>query len=365
MPTWSQILKELNQTRSNGPPPFDDVRRKYLAQLYELTGRNVILYATKWMQGDLPPGFVSIVEEDLCGLMEVIHGLSGPDLDLIIHSPGGSPSAAEAMVTYLRSKFDHIRVVVPHMAMSAATMIACASDEVVMGKHSFLGPTDPQLLLPTGDGIRAVPAEAILEEFELAVKQCQDPKRIGAWLPKLSQYGPGLLVQCKNACELSRLLVEEWLAKYMFKSDKDPSLKANAIGVWLARHGDHKTHSRPLSRDLLIEKGMKIHLLEKNQDEQDAFLSVFHSTMHTFNGTNAVKIIENHLGKAYLKQAQRIEIPVKMPIPGQSPAPPQEIVSEPELQKSKQPKKKTSKKATRRKKTTKKNVRKRTSKKST
>jgi ClpP class serine protease len=29
------------------------------------------------------------------------------------------------------------------MAMSAATMIACAADVIVMGKHSFLGPIDP------------------------------------------------------------------------------------------------------------------------------------------------------------------------------------------------------------------------------
>lgn len=253
--------------------------------------------------------------------MEVIHGLKGPNLDLIIHSPGGSPGAAEALVHYLRSKFDNIRVIVPHMAMSAATMISCAADEIVMGKHSFLGPTDPQLMLPTGEGIRAVPAQAILEEFEQAIEECQDPKHIGAWLPKLSQYGPGLLVQCRNACELSALLVEQWLKTYMFKGEADGATKAKTIAEWLADHGEFKTHSRPLPRDVLLAKGLKIKPLEEKQEEQDAFLSVFHATMHTFNGTAAVKIIENHLGKAYLKQVRTVQmpmmLPLQMPMPGQ------------------------------------------------
>jgi len=62
-----------------------------------------------------------------------------PSSTFFLHSPGGSIEAAEAIVTYLRSKFAHIRAIVPHSAMSAATMIAMACDEIVMGKHSFLG----------------------------------------------------------------------------------------------------------------------------------------------------------------------------------------------------------------------------------
>jgi hypothetical protein len=39
-------------------------------------------------------------------------------------------------------------------------------------------------------------------------------------------------------------------------------------------------------------------------------LSVFHSTTQTFDGTGAVKIIENHVGSAFIKQVTRI-IPVQ------------------------------------------------------
>ena len=78
----------------------------------------------------------SIHEEDILALMEVTAAMPGGDLDLILHSPGGSVEAAESIVSYLRSRFSHIRVIVPHLAMSAATMVACAANEIVVESHA-------------------------------------------------------------------------------------------------------------------------------------------------------------------------------------------------------------------------------------
>ena len=88
MPTWGEILTELKHTDEQGvKPPFDAVRRKYMAVTYKKTGRNTILYATKWTQaGDIDPESISITDEDVQGLMEVIHDLKGQNLDLIVHS---------------------------------------------------------------------------------------------------------------------------------------------------------------------------------------------------------------------------------------------------------------------------------------
>ena len=107
----------------------------------------------------------SIGDEDMHALMEVSAGLHGLDLDLILHSPGGAPVAAEAIVSYLRSRFSHIRVIVPQLAMSAATMIACAADKIMMGKHSFLGPTDLSLSVfhSTIHTFSSTPATKIVE----------------------------------------------------------------------------------------------------------------------------------------------------------------------------------------------------------
>lgn len=49
MPTWSGILEELQQSaEETGEPQFDEIRRKYLVAAAQKTGRDLILYATKW-----------------------------------------------------------------------------------------------------------------------------------------------------------------------------------------------------------------------------------------------------------------------------------------------------------------------------
>jgi len=48
MPTWGQILGEIRQRiDQKDPHAFDAIRNKYIRQLFEYTGRNVIIYATR------------------------------------------------------------------------------------------------------------------------------------------------------------------------------------------------------------------------------------------------------------------------------------------------------------------------------
>jgi hypothetical protein len=318
MPTWGHILQELQaEQQKTKQLPYDTIRRKYIAELHGYTKRNTILYATKWTQGtDVKPEAISLTEEDVQGLMEVIYELKTPELDLVLHSPGGSPEATEAIVTYLRSKFNHVRVIVPHAAMSAATMLACSANRIVMGKHSFLGPIDPQFILQTPLGIQVVPAQAILDQFRRAQEECRDPQMLSSWLPILSQYGPALLVQCNNAIQLSRELVTAWLHGYMFEG-KTPN-PSKDIADKLSSHGNFKSHSRHISLMAAQAMGLVIDPLEADHTFQEHVLSVFHVTMHTFSATPAVKIIENHLGRAFIKMQQQILIP--QPVAQKSPA---------------------------------------------
>lgn len=309
MPTWGQILEELQQVqKSTGTSPFDSVRRKYLSALNLKSNRDVILYATKWGVPGVTPADTSIVEEDIQGFMEVIHGLSGSGLDLILHSPGGSPDVTEALVSYIRTKFSDVRVIVPQSAMSAATMLACSANSIVMGKHSFLGPIDPQFIMQTENGILPIPAQAILDQFDKARIECQEPKNLGHWIPILKQYGPALLVQAENAIKLSRALVAEWLENFMFRGEPDAKQAATKIAEYLSDHKEFKSHGKHLSRDKVKGIGIKVEDLEKDQDVQDLVLSVFHATTHTFAGTQAIKIIENHQGKAFVKIQQSVQV---------------------------------------------------------
>jgi hypothetical protein len=316
MPTWGKILKELRESiEKEKKPPFDMVRRKYLKELSDYTGRDTILYSTKWTQpANIPPEMISITDEDIQGFMEVISGLSGPNLDLIIHSPGGSAEATEALVKYLRSKFNHIRAIIPYGAMSAATMLACAADVIVMGKHSFIGPIDPQVIVPTRLGIRTIPAQAIIEQFKRAKEECKDdPKNLGVWLPIVEQYGPALIVECEHAIDLSKALVLDWLTKYMFSKEPNVENMAKKVADTLADHSLFKSHRRHIDREQAKEIGLKLENLEDDDKLQDLVLSVFHATTHTFDGTGAVKIIENQLGKAFIKQVQQIVVSPQPP----------------------------------------------------
>lgn len=294
MPGWGEILTELQEhaAANGGLWDLDGVRRKYLTRLHELTGRSVIVYAADFKAG--PVAQIELM--DMQGLMEVFRELPGPDLDLILLSPGGQAEATDRLVRYIRSKFTHLRVFVPLAAMSAATMWAMAADEIVMGKHSQLGPIDPQITLPSGV---TVPAGALIEQFRSAADECaRDPKRLTGWLPTLQQYPPGLLNVCETAGALAKNLVAEWLGSYMLKGASD---RAQAVADWLSDDQQHLSHSRAITRDQLRERGLTIVDLEDDQVLQDAVLSVHHAVAHTLNGP-AFKIIENHLGRAYIQQ---------------------------------------------------------------
>ncbi|HNQ14686.1 MAG TPA: hypothetical protein PKM58_03930, partial [Pyrinomonadaceae bacterium] len=167
MPTWGSILSEIKTAAHAGhPAPFDAIRAKYIKELADYTQRNTIFYASKWTTGDVPPNLTIINDEDVQGFMEAINGLTGDSLDLVLHTGGGSAEATDAIVSYLRAKFDDIRILIPQAAMSAGTMMACAANRLVMAKHSFIGPIDPQFILQTAVGIRAFAAHAILDQFE-------------------------------------------------------------------------------------------------------------------------------------------------------------------------------------------------------
>ena len=305
MPTWGEIVNELNRLKdADGQDHFDEVRKKYLSQLRKHTGRGVLLYATNWTQAHTvdDPEMLLLSDADLQGLMETVHGMDTRSLDLILHSPGGSAEAAESIVSYLRAKFDNIRVIVPQAAMSAATMLACAADTIVMGAHSSLGPIDPQIAIRTDTGTRIVPAQTIVYQFYNAQEDLEErPDSFQAWVPLLTQYHPGLLLQCMNATELAEDLVSQWLRTYMFARDPHGEKRATDIADYLSDHENFKSQDRHIDKRKARELGLAIEDLEGDQRFQDLALSVFHSATLTFDGAGVVKIIENHLGKSYIR----------------------------------------------------------------
>lgn len=296
MPNWNKILNEINTAGST----YDVIRKKYLQKLYKITGRNIIIYYSGWLQKPNAPD-VQVNDADKNGFMTVIHKLDRKKgLDLLLHTPGGETSAMESLVDYLRSMFDtNIRAIIPQLALSAGTMIACACKEIIMGKHSSLGPIDPQF--------KGIPAHGVVEEFNRAYKEIKtDPAKAYVWQPIISKYSPTLIGECEKAIEWSEEMVKEWLLSGMLKDVEDAENVVKNIIKELGDHALNKSHARHLSAEKCKEIGLKVVQLEDNNILQDAVLSAHHSCIHTLSATNAFKIIENHKGIAFIQSMQQI-----------------------------------------------------------
>ena len=292
MPSCNELLKEFQSVQDSKQVWFESQFKDYINKISKVcNNRVVILYSSAFLQKQL---FLdtSINREDINGFMSIIKGLDcSKGLTLILHTPGGLPTAAESIVKYLREKFDYIEVIIPTYAMSAGTMIALGSDQIIMGKHSFLGPIDPQFILSRN---RQISAHSIVNQFETAKKDFeQNPKNMQIWIPILSSLGLGLLEEAKKSLNYSKVMVQNWLEEYMLK-DKD---KAQKVADFFIDIEEHLNHGRPIGltqiKNELTKYDFKVEALEDNKDLQETVLTTYHLMTLFFENTPGLKMIQS------------------------------------------------------------------------
>lgn len=302
MPDWKSVLNEIAVEQAKVPESaFDLVRRRYLKRLLKHTQRNVIAYYSGFLTKPRIEG-VEITEDDKNGFMLCIHGLDrSKGVDLLLHTPGGSVAATESIVTYLRDMFgDNIRAIVPQLAMSAGTMIACSCSSIVMGKQSSLGPVDPHL--------NGIPTVGVLEEIKRAHTEISaDPAYIHIWGPVLSRLTPSFVQQCHWAVERSKAFVEEMLKANMFHDleESQRDVASAKVRDKLTDLGGNKGHDKHFHIKECLDMGLNVVALESDSKLQDLVLTIHHSYMHTLANSGAFKIIENQDGKAMVRVQQR------------------------------------------------------------
>ena len=295
MPNWNEVLKEIQTESSKGALALDTIRRNYLAKLFAKTGRNVIAYYSGFLS---KPGILllDINDEDMNGFMMAVHKLDrAKGLDLMLHTPGGSIASTESIVRYLQLMFDkNLRVIVPQIAMSAGTMIACSAREIIIGKQSSLGPIDPQL--------RGIPAQGVINEFKKALEEYKlDKDTLVLWQLIMQQYRPTFLGQCKQAIEWTNAFVTDQLKSVMFDGDAEAQQKADKIVKMLSDADEHKAHERHIPAAKCIEMGLRVRMLEDDNELQDLVLTTHHCYMQALMNTACFKIIENHNGTAFVR----------------------------------------------------------------
>lgn len=320
--TWESVRRELNSTRTDqGQIDYDKVRRRKLEALAAHTKRPAVLYATDFLNENKTKhasNAVSINPQDVRSLAEVVRGLEGNAVDLILHSPGGSPEAAESIVAVLRSRFQTVRVLVPVMAKSAATMIALAGNEILMPISAELGPIDPQFLLSDGrGGLRMTPAQAIIDEVERAQQAvAAHQPDVPVWLTQVQSQPPGLYQQALNAVKLSKQLVQGWLEKYMLAGTANPADTARTIVDFLGDHNRFLSHARRVDIQTLAGLGAKIHnITDVDRELWQLLEELWYTVEHTFQGSLVFKMWENSKGVGLFQVLQLQLIPAPAPEP--------------------------------------------------
>lgn len=298
-----------------------DLRKACYTEIEKLRGRPLLIYATRFLDG-VPPGVPNQIDlPDVDGFTDLINSVSSSDsVDVILHSPGGRPDATERIVEILRNKFKEVHFLIPHSAYSAATMLALSGNTIVLHPSAILGPIDPQVAVPTKEGLfRFVPAKSILNGFAKAktmIKK-EGPESLPAYLPLIEKYSLDLFELCEDSEKLSKDLVSSWLSKYMFATEKHGApltRKIKKAVSFFSDYNTHRIHSRPLSSNKLSDFGLKIEVADDKL--RDLLWETYILLNGFFNISPFVKLYESAHGVSWGKQVQVMIAP-------QQPQPPQ------------------------------------------
>jgi hypothetical protein len=318
--TWNRIFEEVLrlQLEDQGNPPHpgqpgraDGYRRLKIAGVEKVTERPLIVYASACTSPAKPvsPDLLMLDPSDKIGFKTVTDGIDSPNLDVLVHSPGGYPDATESVVQQLRAKYTSVRFIVPSFAKSAATMLTMSGDEILMDRDAELGPVDPQMRTQSGIS----PAVAILEQFNKAQNELrEDPSRLPSWIPILAPLGPSLLVDSQHAIDLSKELVETWTKTYMFAGDPQAEEKSKAIYEFLSDHGQFKSHGRPIKIPQLQAHGVKVIDIRSNPALYLAVDELYCCLDILLTNSPVYKVFENSAGDALIRS---VAAPMALQLP--------------------------------------------------
>ena len=302
--SWQDIQQEIKAGMGPGGlvGDFDGVRRSKYKLVSKITKRPLLVYATAFhnpIKARTVTPFLNIDLSDKDGFYEITRSVKSSEVDIFLHSPGGSAEATESIVKMLRSRFKTIRFIITGAAKSAATMLALSGNSLLMDKAAELGPIDPQVRVRG----RYSPAGSIIEQFERAAEELRkDPSRLPVWIPVLQEFAPALLIECENFMTLSKKLVRDWMVEFMFKGEKKAKENAEKIATYLTNEKETLSHARRVDVDRLMKLGVKVALLEEQEDElQDAIRQLHFAIMATLDSTGAAKIFENSEGAVLLR----------------------------------------------------------------
>jgi len=275
-------------------------RKIQLQAISKLRGdRDIIVYASDTNNKVNAP--VAIDFSDILPFQDQLSNLKGKSIDVILETQGGIAEAVEDMVRLLRSKYEHIGIIIPGTAKSAGTIFTMAGDEILMGTASSLGPIDAQIMTHG----KRFSADAFLEGLEkIKVEVLKVGKLNPAYIPILQQISPGEIQHAENAQNFSKTLVTQWLSQYKFKfwethkssgkpvTKEEKEIQAGKIADKLCKHSDWLTHGRSINIPDLEKMGLQITDYTKNPELNEAITRYYTLLRMSLEATNIYKLVE-------------------------------------------------------------------------
>ena len=207
---------------------------KQLKRLQDL--RSKPCYPLLLTSTDIGPGLVDDVYDDLRGK----YGSDCSQLDVVVDSGGGDIDAAYNLGQLFRSfGGECLTFIVPRWAKSAATLLVCAGDSILMTPVAELGPVDPQIT-------QMNPLERRLESFsplhiESTLQLIRDEyktgnKELADGLMQRLQF-PLTLGRFKKSIDLGKQYLIKLLSTRMLKQPSDSTAVAKMLTEGYPDHG--------------------------------------------------------------------------------------------------------------------------------
>lgn len=197
--------------------------------------------------------------------------LAKSGVDLYLHSNGGSGTVPWRIVSLIRQYTDHVAVLVPHHAFSAATLIALGANEIVMHKMGCLGPIDPSVANPFNPTHPTNPQQSIpisVEDVTAYFKLVKDEVGIShedelvqALIALTEKIHPLAIGNVQRSHHQSRMLARKLLRLHMVSESQEheielliDNLKSNLF-----------YHGHPINRQEAI-KDLKLKVVSPEKD---------------------------------------------------------------------------------------------------
>ena len=197
----------------------------------------------------------NIDRDDALGFADLLCCIPpGTDVDLVLHSRGGDPDAADKLIKMVRGRVGGsvLRVVVPDYAKSAATLMALEANVIAMSDTSELGPIDPQIWFPDGTGggdyYSAFSYIEAFRQFKAVLDQTPSDQSA---LLMMSQLKPHVLVELERIVSRTRTLAEDLLGG-------SSTILYTAVVDELLTPGPDRTHGQVITAQRAEELGLNI-----------------------------------------------------------------------------------------------------------